>query len=46
MSRVHVVCRDCCFEGIAPSEAAADRAVDAHDRKEDGHTVVTGVVTP
>jgi len=46
VNRVHVVCRDCRFEGLAPSEEAADRAVDAHEQKEDGHTVATEAVTP
>jgi hypothetical protein len=31
----HVVCHCCPFEGLAPSEAAAERAVDAHHEKEE-----------
>lgn len=44
MSRTHVVCRDCPFEGVAPSEEVADDAVEAHERKEPDHEVVAGVV--
>ncbi|WP_418283923.1 hypothetical protein [Halorubrum sp. DTA46] len=44
MSRAHVVCRDCLFEGLAPSVEAGHRAVDAHRAKEDGHTIAIGLI--
>jgi len=39
--KFHVVCHGCLFEGLAPSDDAAQRAVDAHARKHPDHEVDT-----
>jgi hypothetical protein len=33
--KCHVVCHRCTFEGVAPSREFAEKAVEAHNRKDD-----------